>query len=54
MKKYKLIPKNGKGAEWFINASELFAGNYVKAYSPDGFETVVDIRNYKIIKYCEV
>lgn len=51
MKKYELVPKNGKGAKWIINADQLFAGNYVKAYAKDGFVTVVDIRNYHIVKY---
>lgn len=50
MKKYQLIPKNGIGAKWFMNADQLFVGNYVKAYADDGFETVVDIRNYIIVK----
>ena len=50
MKKYQLIPKNGKGAKWFMNANQLFTGNFVKAYSKDGYETLVDIRNYYIVK----
>lgn len=51
MKKYELIPKNGKGGKWYMNADQLFAGNIVKAYAKDGFETVVDIRNYLIVRY---
>ena len=51
MKKYELIPKNGEGAKWYMNADQLFVGNHVKAYSKDGFETVVDIRNYHIVRY---
>jgi hypothetical protein len=47
---YTLKPKNGKGATWYIEKSQLFAGNYVKAYSKDGFETVIDIRDYNVIK----
>ena len=50
MMKYQLIPKNGKGVKWFMGSDQLFSGNYVKAFSSDGFETVVDIRNYYIIK----
>ena len=51
MKKYELVPKNNKGAKWFMNADQLFVGSYVKVYAKDGFETVVDIRNYRIVKY---
>lgn len=50
MERYTLRPKNGKGANWYMNADQLFAGNYVKVYSKDGFETIVDIRNYDIIR----
>lgn len=50
MKQYTLRPKNGKGANWYMNADQLFTGNYVKAYSKDGFETIVDIRNYDVIR----
>lgn len=50
MKEYTLKPKSGKGATWYMNADQLFVGNYVKAHSRDGFETVLDIRNYDIIK----
>lgn len=53
MKKYQfiLIPKNGKGSKWFMNADQMSAGDYVKVFAQDGFETVVDIRNYTIIKH---
>lgn len=50
MKQYSLRPKNGKGANWYMDADQLFIGNYVKAYSKDGFETIVDIRNYDVIR----
>ena len=47
---YRLVPKTNKGTRWYMNKSELFAGNYVKVFSKDGFETVVDIRNYNVCK----
>ena len=50
MMQYTLTAKNGKGTKWYMNANQLFVGNYVKVYSADGFETVVDIRNYNICK----
>lgn len=50
MNKYTLKPKNGKGAIWYMNANQLFVGNYVKAYSKDGFEAIVDIRNYDVVR----
>lgn len=50
MKTYTLIPKNGKGARWLMNADQLFAGRLVKAYSKDGFETIVDLDNYEICR----
>lgn len=50
MKHYTLRPKNGKGATWYMSAEQLFAGNYVEAYSKDGFKTLIDIREYDVIR----
>lgn len=47
---YRLVPKTNKGTTWYMNANQLFAGNYVKVFSKDGFETVVDIRNYNVCR----
>lgn len=47
---YTLVPKSGNGCKWHMNKSELFAGNYVKVFSKDGFESVVDIRNYNVCR----
>ena len=47
---YMLKPKSNKGATWYMNKDQLHVGNYVKVYSKDGFETVVDIRNYNIYR----
>ena len=49
-KKYVLIPKNKKGCIWYMDQKELFKGNLVKVSDSNGFETVVDIRNYDICK----
>ena len=50
MKQYTLRPKNGKGTTWLMDADQLFVGNYVKVHSKDGFETIVDLRTYDVIK----
>lgn len=50
MKVYMLVPKKTTGCRWYINEDEIFTGNYVKVFSKDGFETVVDIRNYNVHK----
>ena len=50
MKEYTLIPKNGNGCKWYMKKSQLFNGNYVTVNDHNGFETIVDIRNYNIVK----
>lgn len=46
-KTYKLRPKNGKGCVWYTH--EIFSKTrWVKAFSKDGFETIVEIDNYWI------
>ena len=50
MKEYVLVPKNNKGCKWYMNSEELFNGNYVRVHDNNGFETVVDIRNYDVYK----
>lgn len=50
MKEYKLIPKNGKGAAWYTEKSEIFKSGLIKATDKDGFETLVYIENYIIEK----
>lgn len=50
MKEYTLIHKNRKGCNWYMKADQLFKGNYVVVNDHNGFETVVDIRNYNIYK----
>lgn len=47
---YKLVPKNGNGAIWYVNKSEIFKTGLVKAMSKDGFETLVRIENYNIVR----
>ena len=47
MKTYRLIPKNGKGCCWYTH--QIFsADGLVKAFSKDGFKTIVQIENYRI------
>lgn len=49
MKKFMLIPKNGKGTRWYVKREDLHNGHLVKVTSKDGFETVVDLDNYIIV-----
>lgn len=46
--KYVLVPINGKGCKWYTN--EIKATGYIKAVSKDGYETIVNIELYKVIK----
>lgn len=47
---FELIPKSGKGARWYMLADQLFKGPLVKAFSKDGFETIVNLNLYDIVK----
>lgn len=49
-KEYMLVPKSGKGAVWYTSKSEIFKNGIIKAVSKDGFETVLNIKNYVIAK----
>lgn len=49
MMKFMLIPKNGKGARWYVKREDLHNGRLVKVTSKDGFETIVDLDNYIIV-----
>ena len=47
---YELRKKNGKGATWYMKADQLFNGDCVTVFSKDGFETIVNIRDYNIYR----
>lgn len=48
MFKFKLVPKNGKGCEWYCN--QPFGSRYVRGYSLDGFETIIEVKKYRIVR----
>lgn len=50
MKEYTLIPKNGKGCRWFTSRENIFKTGLIKAVDENGFETLVYIENYNIVK----
>ena len=48
-KLYRLIPKNGHGCEWYTR--DIYEKPWVKAFSKDGFETIVEIEKYRIYEW---
>ena len=51
MRKFRLVPKSGRGCVWFCLEKDLWSGKYVSVFSEDGFKSVADIGNYDIYDY---
>nr|WP_325295133.1 hypothetical protein [uncultured Oscillibacter sp.] len=50
MKTYTLIPKNGRGCTWYVNADQIFKRGLVEAFAKDGFTTLVRLEDYNICR----
>lgn len=46
---YRAKPKNGIGATWYVAKEEIFK-TYAKAVDEDGFETIIDLRQYDLCR----
>lgn len=49
-KDFILIPKKNNGCIWFTSRENIFKTGLIEAVDSEGFETLVDINNYFIVK----
>lgn len=50
MKEFKLVPKNGKGCVWYTSRENIFKAGLIKAIDNEGFETLINLNDYYIVK----
>lgn len=49
MFKFKMVPKNGKGCDWYCDRP--FGSRYVRGFSKDGkFDTLIEVKKYVIVR----
>lgn len=46
--RFLMVPKSGKGCSWYCD--QPFGSRYVRGYSKDGFETLLEVRKYRIVR----